>query len=151
LADRGRGDRLDGCARVGRLPRRGVRHQDRGRGPRSRKPRLDRQHHSLRRAEARGVMSGSVPELAPSALEIDAERVTEEIVTAMRSLVGEMRRRGAVVAVSGGIDSSVTAALAARAFGPRRTLALLMPEADSDDATLDLSRSVTDALGVDVV
>ena len=79
------------------------------------------------------------------------QRVTEEIVTALRSLVGDMRRRGAVVAVSGGIDSSVCCALAARAFGPQRTLALLMPEADSDDETLAISRSVTDAVGADVV
>lgn len=99
-------------------------------------------------------MSGPVkpaPEVTPSALDIDAERVTDEIVTALRSLVGDMRRRGAVVGVSGGIDSSVTVALCARAFGPQRTLALLMPEADSDDETLGLSRSVTDALGVEVV
>ena len=93
----------------------------------------------------------STSAVTPDVLDIDAERVTEEIVTAMRSLVGEMRRKGAVVAVSGGIDSSVTCALAARAFGPRKTLALLMPEADSDAATLDLSRSVTDTYGVDVV
>jgi NAD+ synthase len=97
------------------------------------------------------MAESTAPELTPSALDIDAERVTEEIVAALRSLVGEMRRKGGVVAVSGGIDSSVTCALAARAFGPRRTLALLMPEADSDDATLDLSRSVTDTYGVDVV
>jgi NAD+ synthase len=93
----------------------------------------------------------STAEITPSVLDIDAERVTEEIVTAMRSLVGDMRRRGAVVAVSGGIDSSVTCALAARAFGPERTTALLMPEADSDQETLSISRAVTDTYGVDVV
>jgi NAD+ synthase len=90
-------------------------------------------------------------EITSSVLDIDAERVTEEIVTAMRSIVGEMRRRGAVVAVSGGIDSSVTCALAARAFGPKRTVALLMPEADSDPETLSISREVADTYGVDVV
>ncbi len=90
-------------------------------------------------------------EIDASVLELDAEAVTEETVTALRSLVGGMRRRGAVVGVSGGIDSSVTVALCARAFGPQRTLALLMPEVDSDDETLGLSRSVTDSLGVNVV
>jgi NAD+ synthase len=93
----------------------------------------------------------STSAVTPSVLDIDAERVTEEIVTAMRSLVGEMRRKGGVVAVSGGIDSSVTCALAARAFGPKRTLALLMPEADSDPETLSISREVADTYGVDVV
>ncbi len=91
------------------------------------------------------------PAMTSSVLDIDAERVTEEIVSALRSLVGDMRRRGGVVGVSGGIDSSVTAALCTRAFGPNRTLALLMPEADSDDETLHISRLVTDALGCDVV
>jgi NAD+ synthase len=95
--------------------------------------------------------AGSVPEVTADALEIDAERVTDEIVTVLRSLVGEMRRRGAVIGVSGGIDSSVTCGLAARAFGPERTLALLMPEADSDEETLAISRSVTDTFGVETV
>jgi NAD+ synthase len=95
--------------------------------------------------------AGGVQEIDAGVLDIDAEAATEEIVSALRSLVGSMRRRGAVVGVSGGIDSSVTVALAARAFGPDRTLALLMPEVDSADDTLDLSRSVTDAVGVRTV
>jgi NAD+ synthase len=95
--------------------------------------------------------AGGVKQIDASVLDIDAEAATDEIVSALRSHVGSMRRRGAVVAVSGGIDSSVTVALAARAFGPDRTLALLMPEVDSDDDTLGLSRSVTDAVGVRTV
>jgi NAD+ synthase len=95
--------------------------------------------------------AGGVQEIDASVLDIDAEAATDEIVSALRTHVGAMRRRGAVVAVSGGIDSSVTVALAARAFGPDRTLALLMPEVDSDDDTLGLSRSVTDAVGVRTV
>jgi NAD+ synthase len=63
----------------------------------------------------------------------------------------ELHRRGGVVGVSGGIDSSVTVGLSARAFGPRRTLALLMPEADSDPDTLNISRQVAEAFGVETV
>ena len=85
-------------------------------------------------------------------LAIDPEAAVSTIVDSLREIVGrELRRRGAVVGVSGGIDSSVTVALCARAFGPERTLALLMPEADSSDDTLDLSRSVADSLGVPTV
>jgi NAD+ synthase len=53
-----------------------------------------------------------------------------------------------VVAVSGGIDSSVTLALAAKAVGPERVLALLMPETHSAPETLDLSRLVADRFKV---
>ena len=85
-------------------------------------------------------------------LRIDPERVVAEIVEAMRALVGRgMRRQGGVVGVSGGIDSSVTLGLCAKALGPERSLAVLMPEADSDDETLSLSRSVADAFGVEAV
>jgi NAD+ synthase len=85
-------------------------------------------------------------------LRIDAAETTDEIVGTMRDIVRRtMRRHGAVVGVSGGIDSSVTLALCARAFGPARTLALLMPEADSAPETLELSRAVAGAFGVEAV
>jgi NAD+ synthase len=98
-----------------------------------------------------GVEAGAEP-IGREVLELDAERATDEIVGRMRRIVGRtMRRQGAVVAVSGGIDSSVTAALASRAFGPERTLAILMPETDSSDDTLRLSRSVAEAFGIEPV
>jgi NAD+ synthase len=85
-------------------------------------------------------------------LRIEPEQVADEIAGKLRTIVSRrLRRRGAVVGVSGGIDSSVTAALCARAFGGDRTLALLMPEADSDPETLALSRSVADAFGIETV
>jgi NAD+ synthase len=94
---------------------------------------------------------GGEPRLSPDVLRLDCERATEEIVAELRRVVGrELRRRGAVVGLSGGIDSSVTCALCARAFGPERTLALLMPESDSGSETLELSQLVADELGVEV-
>ena len=100
-------------------------------------------------------MSASQPvfkRITAEVLEIDAERATTEIVDALRDVVGrELRRRGGVIALSGGVDSAVTTALCARAFGPERTLAVLMPETESDDETLDLSRSTAVALGVESV
>ena len=99
-----------------------------------------------------GASAGKTGRLTADVLEIDPEQVAGEITTALQSEVGHvLRRRGGVVGVSGGIDSSVTVALCARAFGPERTLAVLMPEADSDDDTLELSRLVTDALGIEPV
>jgi NAD+ synthase len=91
-------------------------------------------------------------QLSPDVLAIDCEQATHELVERLRHVtVRQLRKRGAVVGLSGGIDSSVTTALCARAFGAERTLALLMPERDSDDATLELSRVVADAFGVETV
>jgi NAD+ synthase len=90
--------------------------------------------------------------LSADALEIDPERVAGEIVERLRTAIGtELRRKGAVVGLSGGIDSTVTCALCARAVGPDRVLAVLMPEADSDPETLALSRSAADSLAVESV
>jgi NAD+ synthase len=59
-----------------------------------------------------------------------------------------LKRRGAVIALSGGIDSSVVAGLCARAFGPERCRALLMPERESSESTLALSREVAETFGI---
>jgi NAD+ synthase len=53
-----------------------------------------------------------------------------------------------VVAVSGGIDSACVAALSARAVGPERVLALLLPERESSDASTRYGRSLCEALGI---
>src|SRR5215475_15855182 len=58
------------------------------------------------------------------------------------------RRRGVVVALSGGIDSSVVGALAARALGADRVLGLLMPEADSSPSSLRLGRALATAFNI---
>jgi NAD+ synthetase len=55
----------------------------------------------------------------------------------------------AVVGVSGGVDSAVTAALAARALGPRNVLGLRLPYRTSSADSLDHARLVIEALGID--
>ena len=82
---------------------------------------------------------------------VDPEATAGAIVEGMRRAVRGFRRRGAVLGLSGGIDSSVVAALAARAFGPERVLGVLMPETDSSEDTLALSRLAADALGIETV
>jgi NAD+ synthase len=92
------------------------------------------------------------PDLSWDALEIDAQAVVEEIVGGLREVVlRRLRRRGGVVALSGGIDSSVCAALCARAFGPEHVLAVFMPEADSAEDTLALSRLSAESIGIPTV
>ena len=82
---------------------------------------------------------------------IDPAAEAERICGAMLQQVGvTLNRRGFVVAVSGGIDSSVCAALAVRAVGPARVLALSLPEDESDPTNLDLTRELADALGMEL-
>lgn len=82
----------------------------------------------------------------------EAAAEIERITAALRQLVlGELRRRGAVVGLSGGIDSSVVAALCTRAFGAERVLGLFMNEAESAPETIRLARAAADQLGLPTV
>jgi NAD+ synthase len=76
----------------------------------------------------------------------EANRTCERI----REILGkELKRRGIVLGVSGGIDSSVTLALAVKAIGKERVTVLQMPERHSADETLDLSALIADHFGVE--
>jgi len=79
----------------------------------------------------------------------DPEATIDSIANGMRAEARAFRRKGAVLGLSGGIDSSVVAALAARAFGPGNVLGVLMPEADSSDDTLMLSRLAAESQGIE--
>ena len=81
----------------------------------------------------------------------DPEASIEAIAAGMRREVRAFRRKGGVLGLSGGIDSSVVAALAARAFGPKNVLGVLMPEADSSADTLMLSRLAAEGAGIGTV
>jgi len=85
-----------------------------------------------------------------SALEIDPEVTVSRIIAALRSqLATTLKRRGLVVGMSGGVDSSVCAALAVRAAGPNRVFGLFMPERESDPQSLRIARSFADQLGIE--
>jgi NAD+ synthase len=87
--------------------------------------------------------------LSADVLAIDCAAEVARITARLRSAVGvELRRRGAVVAVSGGVDSAVCAALAARALGPGRVLALLLPEPESSPQSHALGLEVAHALAI---
>ena len=97
-------------------------------------------------------MAPTETELTPDALRLDAAKAVDEIAERLRETTyRDLRRRGAVVGLSGGVDSSLVAFLCARAFGPERTLGVLMPEGESAPDTLDLSRISAEAAGVETV
>lgn len=88
-------------------------------------------------------------EFGPADLAIDEASEVARITEIIRDCTVRSKRKGVVVAVSGGIDSSVVAALCVRALGPDRVFGLHLPERDSSPETITLSTSVTDWLGID--
>ena len=89
------------------------------------------------------------PLFSQDVLRIDAAGAAKHIEDSVREQVLQvLRRRGAVVGMSGGIDSSTVAALCARALGKERVLGLLMPERDSSDDALRLGRMLAEHLGI---
>jgi NAD+ synthase len=87
--------------------------------------------------------------LSMDVLRIDCEQQTYVITEGVRRVLQSFRKRGIVVALSGGIDSSVTAALCVRACGQERVFGLHMPDRDSSPDTLSLSQSVSTHYGFD--
>src|SRR5947209_11714051 len=90
-------------------------------------------------------------ETAPD-LRIDSQAVVGQIEREIRrDIAQKLNRRGAVVALSGGLDSSVVAALCVRALGRERVLGLLLPERESTPESLSLGRTMADSLGIRAV
>jgi NAD+ synthase len=85
----------------------------------------------------------------PDFLTIDAAAEANRIGKAIREYLARTRKKGAIVAMSGGIDSSVVAALCVRALGKERVFGLHMPERESSSDTIRLSRLLASFLGID--
>ncbi len=85
-------------------------------------------------------------------LRLDLVKATQAITDGIREQVlRRLRRRGAIIGLSGGIDSSVTAALCVEALGAENVLAVLMPEKDSDPESTRLGRLVAETYGMSYV
>jgi NAD+ synthase len=80
-------------------------------------------------------------------LALDAGATIARLADELRAAVRDLGRRGAVVAVSGGVDSGVAAALAVRALGPRHVLLLRLPERDIGGEASDLGLALAASLG----
>ena len=82
-------------------------------------------------------------------LNLDCGREVERICNSLREIVfRQFKKRGAVVALSGGVDSSVVGKLCVRALEGDHVLGLLMPEKDSAPETHELGKLIADHLGI---
>ena len=83
-------------------------------------------------------------------LKIDAARVVDELSqTILTQISSKLKKTGAVVGISGGIDSSVVVALCVKALGPKRVVGVMMPEGESSPDSERLARVLGDSLGIE--
>ncbi len=88
---------------------------------------------------------------APPGVPFDAAACLARLVDETAAAIRRLRRRGAVVAVSGGVDSGVVAGICARAVGPDHVLCLRLPERDIGGSSSDLGLELATALGARTV
>jgi NAD+ synthetase len=94
------------------------------------------------------VIAANQTRIGPPPLEIDPELVTEWLTAFLREEFGRRNFQRAVVGVSGGVDSALTAALCARALGPQNVIGIRMPYRTSSAASLEHGQLVIDTFGI---
>lgn len=82
----------------------------------------------------------------------NVEAVIEEITNKLREdVLMKLSRKGAVIGLSGGVDSSVCLALAARALGPEKVIGIQIPEKDSNPDSGEFADKLADKFGVKTI
>ncbi|MFO7446322.1 MAG: NAD(+) synthase [Ignavibacteriaceae bacterium] len=85
-------------------------------------------------------------------INIDAPAEAENIIYNIKNLIStKLKKRGAVIGISGGLDSSVVLALCAKALGPKRVLGVMLPEKDSSGDSMLLAENAARNYNVPVV
>ena len=78
----------------------------------------------------------------------ETDRICEKLKDDMHNV---LKRKGAIVGISGGIDSSVTLALAVKAFGPDKVVGIMLPEKDSSADSKDLALKLAGKYGIQTI
>jgi NAD+ synthase (glutamine-hydrolysing) len=113
---------------------------------------IEQKGKSAAKGGRRGAASVPVvqadPRVGPPPLTIDPVLVEEWLVRFLRDEMARRRFETAVVGVSGGVDSAVTAYLAAKALGSKKVIGVRMPYRTSSPESLAHAQLVIDALGI---
>jgi NAD+ synthase (glutamine-hydrolysing) len=80
----------------------------------------------------------------------ECEEIYRALVTGLRDYVQKNRFPGAIVAISGGIDSALVAAVAVDALGADRVSGITMPSRYSSEATISDARKLAKSLGIEL-
>jgi NAD+ synthase len=87
-----------------------------------------------------------------NALQLDVQQESDRICHWIKNtVINTLHRRGVVVGISGGIDSSVVAALCVRALGNPKVLGLLLPESESSPESRQLALGLAEKLGIETI
>jgi len=97
-------------------------------------------------------MSQNIDRVVEDILGYDMDVEVDKIGSRIRNMLRkDLRRRGLVIAISGGIDSSVSAALCVKAIGAKRVFGLLLPETDSSSESLSRGKMLSEHLGIEYI
>ncbi|UCC80229.1 MAG: NAD(+) synthase [Candidatus Zixiibacteriota bacterium] len=85
-------------------------------------------------------------------IKLDCPRVVDDLVEKLnQNVYTNFRRQGAVVGTSGGVDSSVVAALCVKAFGPDKVLGAILPDQDNSPESTEFAVRLAKKLGYEYV
>ena len=90
--------------------------------------------------------------LTQDVLRINKAQTADDLAALIKKQIrGDLKKEGAVIGISGGIDSSVCAALAVKALGKEKVLGLIMPETDSNPDSESLADKLAAHLGIETI
>ncbi len=84
-------------------------------------------------------------------LKIEPKVEMDRLCGFIRTQTAEMKRDGAVIGISGGIDSAVSLTLCVRALGKSNVLGLILPEKESNPVSANYASIHAKMLGVDTI